>query len=137
MRSFEDTAFSNNYKCRFKYDIYRTCTFFMANSYFRFKQFTINQDRSSFKVGTDGVLLGACADLSAEGRILDVGSGTGLIAIMAAQRTHNEIVALEPDHESFLQAGENIAATAWQDRIMMTDDIKQAIAQTEASASPR
>ena len=89
----------------------------MANTYFRFRQFTIFQDRCSFKVGTDGVLLGACSDLPSEGRILDIGTGTGLIAIMAAQRTSCDIVGIEPDHETFLQASDNVAGTPWSDRI--------------------
>jgi tRNA1Val (adenine37-N6)-methyltransferase len=89
----------------------------MSNSYFKFKQFTIYQDKSAFKVGTDGVLLGACADLSETKRILDVGTGTGLIAIMAAQRTNAEIIAIEPDDESFIQASENIKLCKWSDRI--------------------
>jgi tRNA1Val (adenine37-N6)-methyltransferase len=93
----------------------------MASSYFRFKQFTIYQERSAFKVGTDGVLLGACSDLSTGGSILDIGTGTGLIALMAAQRTSGSIVAIEPDHESFLQAGENIDNTAWKDRIELLE----------------
>jgi tRNA1Val (adenine37-N6)-methyltransferase len=59
----------------------------MPNNYFTFKKFTIVQEKSTFKVGTDGVLLGACADLSGAKRILDVGTGTGLIALMAAQRS--------------------------------------------------
>ena len=70
----------------------------MANNYFRFKQFTIYQERCAFKVGTDGVLLGACSDLKDSGRILDIGTGTGLIAIMSAQRSNAGIVAIEPDY---------------------------------------
>jgi len=93
----------------------------MANNYFRFRQFTIYQDRSVFRVGTDGVLLGACSDLSAGSRILDVGTGSGLIAIMAAQRTSGRIVAIEPDHDAFLQAAENIGNTAWKDRIELLE----------------
>jgi tRNA1Val (adenine37-N6)-methyltransferase len=74
----------------------------MANDYFSFRQFTIKQERSAFKVGTDSVLLGACADLSGTERILDVGTGTGLLAIMAAQRTGAIISAIEPDKDSDL-----------------------------------
>ena len=55
---------------------------------FRFKRFNVAQPRSAMKVGTDGVLLGAWADLGeSQGQILDIGTGTGLVALMAAQRT--------------------------------------------------
>lgn len=89
----------------------------MANNYFSFKQFTINQDRSAFKVGTDGVLLGACADVSGVKNILDIGTGTGLIALMLAQRSEAEIVAIEPHEDSFVQACSNVAASKWNNRI--------------------
>jgi tRNA1Val (adenine37-N6)-methyltransferase len=89
----------------------------MSNNYFRFKQFTINQEKSVFKVGTDGVLLGACADLNNAKRILDVGTGTGLIAIMAAQRSNASIKAIEPELLSFHQASENVMNCKWKNRI--------------------
>jgi len=89
----------------------------MSNSYFSFKKFTIQQDKAAFKVGTDGVLLGAVADIEGAGRILDIGSGTGLIAIMAAQRSNAEIIALEPDYESYMQCQENIRQCPWKERI--------------------
>jgi tRNA1Val (adenine37-N6)-methyltransferase len=89
----------------------------MANDYFVFKQFTIHQDISAFKVGTDGVLLGAAVDISGVARILEIGTGTGLIAIMLAQRSNAEIVAIEPDKDSFNQASENVSLCRWRDRI--------------------
>jgi tRNA1Val (adenine37-N6)-methyltransferase len=89
----------------------------MANSYFSFKQFTINQDKSAFKVGTDGVLLGAYTDLTGVKKILDIGTGTGLIAIMLAQRCDAEIVAIEPDYESCSQACDNARISNWGKRI--------------------
>ncbi|WP_462279690.1 tRNA1(Val) (adenine(37)-N6)-methyltransferase [Salinivirga cyanobacteriivorans] len=90
----------------------------MANQWFRFKQFTINQDRTAMKVGTDGVLVGAWANLSDSSKILDVGTGTGLIAIMAAQRNATaSIDAIEVDNEAFNQAKENVQACAWSERI--------------------
>lgn len=89
----------------------------MTNNYFRFKQFTIRQDKTSFRVGTDGVLLGASASLEGATSILDVGTGTGLIAIMAAQRSEAGITAIEPDSGSFAQAAENVSECPWSSRI--------------------
>jgi tRNA1Val (adenine37-N6)-methyltransferase len=89
----------------------------MSNNYFKFKQFTINQERSVFKVGTDGVLLGACADLTGGKKILDVGTGTGLIALMAAQRSKAAITAIEPEIKSYQEAYENAANSKWSDRV--------------------
>jgi tRNA1Val (adenine37-N6)-methyltransferase len=89
----------------------------MANSYFNFRQFVIYQDRCAFKVGTDGVLLGASADVSSAKMILDVGTGTGILAIMTAQRSSATITAIEPDRESFLQACLNVRKCPWSDRI--------------------
>lgn len=89
----------------------------MANSYFNFRQFTIYQDSCAFKVGTDGVLLGASAEVSSAKKILDIGTGTGLIAIMAAQRSSATIIAIEPDRESFIQACLNVRNSPWSERI--------------------
>lgn len=93
----------------------------MANNYFRFKQFTINQEKSAFKVGTDGVLLGACAEVKGKKKILDIGTGTGLIALMIAQRSDAEIVAIEPDLKSFIEANENVYRSRWSDRIKVVN----------------
>ena len=89
----------------------------MSNNHFIFKQFTINQEKSAFKVGTDGVLLGAVADTDGAGKILDIGSGTGLISIMLAQKCNAEITAIEPDYGSFLQTYENVNRSPWHERI--------------------
>jgi tRNA1Val (adenine37-N6)-methyltransferase len=89
----------------------------MANNYFSFKQFIIYQDKSAFKVGTDGVLLGAVTDIAGVRSILDIGSGTGLISIMLAQRCDAEITAIEPDYESFIQNCENVISCDWHNRI--------------------
>jgi tRNA1Val (adenine37-N6)-methyltransferase len=89
----------------------------MPNNYFRFKRFTINQDKCAFKVGTDGVLLGAYADITGTSSILDIGTGTGLIAMMLAQRCEAVIFAIEPDVDSFLQAVHNIEKCPWKERI--------------------
>ena len=86
---------------------------------FRFKQFTVRQEGAAMKVGTDGVLVGAWASAGAEcRRILDIGTGTGLIALMAAQRFPSaRVVGVEIDAGSAAQARENVAASEWGDRI--------------------
>jgi tRNA1Val (adenine37-N6)-methyltransferase len=89
----------------------------MANQYFQFKQFLINQGKAAFKVGTDGVLLGAWADVDGANQILDIGTGTGLIALMLAQRSKATITAIEPDHDSFEQASGNVEISLWSERI--------------------
>ncbi|MCU0456472.1 MAG: methyltransferase [Bacteroidales bacterium] len=89
----------------------------MTGNSFTFKQFAIYQENCAFKVGTDGVLLGAAADVTDSGSILDIGTGTGLIAIMLAQRTTAEIFAIEPDPSSYSQACSNAAMSPWADRI--------------------
>lgn len=89
----------------------------MPNPYFQFKQFTIRQDKCAMKVGTDGVLLGAWTKAAHSKRILDVGTGTGLIAIMLAQRSNAFIDAVEIDELAYQQAVENGKACPWSDRI--------------------
>ena len=90
----------------------------MPNPYFAFKQFTVRHDRCAMKVGTDGVLLGAWTDLSHSRRILDIGTGTGLIALMLAQRSMDaRITAIDLDSAAVEQAQENIQASPWKDRI--------------------
>jgi tRNA1Val (adenine37-N6)-methyltransferase len=89
----------------------------MPNSYFNFKHFVINQEGSAFKVGTDGVLLGAYAGIDGAQTILDIGSGTGLISLMIAQRSNANITALEPDYDSYLQTCENVSLSPWSNRI--------------------
>ena len=69
------------------------------------------------KVGTDGVLLGAWAKVEECQRILDVGTGTGLIALMAAQRSQAHVTAIDLDEGAVAQAQENVAASPWKQRI--------------------
>ncbi|MCB0519796.1 MAG: tRNA1(Val) (adenine(37)-N6)-methyltransferase [Lewinellaceae bacterium] len=89
-----------------------------ATKPFQFKQFSIEQDRCTMKVGTDGVLLGAWSDVDGASHILDVGTGTGVIAIMLAQRTENATIhAVEIDEEAYTQASQNMQNTAWANRL--------------------
>lgn len=71
------------------------------------------------KVGTDGVLLGAWARVEHSRRILDMGTGTGLVALMAAQRSQADIVAIDLDADAVAQAAENVAASPWESRIQV------------------
>lgn len=86
---------------------------------FKFKQFTIHQDNCAMKIGTDGVLLGAWASLKNNpNSILDIGSGTGIIALQLAQRSDAEIIdALEIDDNAYEQAVENFENSDWGDRL--------------------
>lgn len=86
---------------------------------FQFKQFSVEQDRCAMKVGTDGVLLGAWSPIPENiFSVLDIGAGTGIIALMIAQRSFAEqIDALEIDEEAYEQAVENFENSPWSDRL--------------------
>jgi len=88
-------------------------------SKFHFKQFSIEQDRCAMKIGTDGVLLGAWTPIENNPfSILDIGAGTGVIALMLAQRSHAEqIDALEIDEEAYEQSVDNFENSPWSDRL--------------------
>lgn len=102
----------------------------MANDYFKFQQFTIRQGRCAMKVGTDGTLLGAWASVppgdagkvSAGLRVLDIGTGTGLIALMMAQRyPEANVTGIEIDHKAVVQARENVADSPFAERIEIVE----------------
>ena len=112
-------------------------------SSFQFRHFLIHQDRCAMKVGTDGVLLGAWASIPAhldstfKTTLLDIGTGTGIIALILAQRTAQppfsrpfDITALEIDPTAAQQAQENVAASPWHDRITVHPLSLQAFAET-------
>lgn len=86
---------------------------------FQFKQFTVAQDRCAMKVGTDGVLLGAWVSLDSDPvTVLDIGAGTGLIALMLAQRsTAESIEAIEIDDAAYQQCVDNFEDSPWADRL--------------------
>lgn len=92
-------------------------------STFRFKRFSVINEKSSMKVNTDGVLLGACASLPIDCRsVLDIGTGTGTIALMLAQRLSEEkqdfsVKGIEIDLPSFVEASANFEASPWKNNL--------------------
>ena len=84
---------------------------------FRFKQFSIDQESCNMKVGTDGVLLGAWADISSIESVLDIGTGSGLIALMMAQRSSAKLHAVEIEELAWKQAAKNFSNSPWKDRM--------------------
>lgn len=85
---------------------------------FKFKQFTIHQDKCPMKVGTDGVLLGAWAAVEKDKRVLDIGTGSGVVAIMLGQRNEQAIIhGVEVDADAYEQARQNMEKAPWSDRL--------------------
>lgn len=91
----------------------------MSNDYFQFRQFVVHQQRCAMKVGTDGTLLGAWAAApSGQCRILDIGTGTGLIALMMAQRyPEAEVTGIDIDEDAVAQADENVRLSPFSERV--------------------
>ena len=93
----------------------------MSNSWFAFRQFTVHQDRCAMKVSTDACIQGALTPLpDGPVRVLDVGTGTGLLSLMIAQRNKNAVIdAIEIDPAAAAQASDNVAASPFADRIIV------------------
>ena len=84
---------------------------------FQFKQFKIEDDQSAMKVGTDAVLLGAWVSVQNATQILDIGTGSGLIALMLAQKSKAKIDAIEIDQASAEQAKQNFEESDWSEQL--------------------
>lgn len=90
----------------------------MANNYFQFKQFLIEQDNCAMKVGTDSVLLAALTKVNNIKYALDIGTGTGILALMLAQKNPTlEFDAIEIDELAFLQASNNFSKSKFNAQI--------------------
>lgn len=89
----------------------------MRNTHFQFKQFALLQDKAAMKLGTDSVLLGCFTKIDRAKCIVDIGTGTGILALMMAQKSNALIDAVEIDEEAFKQAEQNAIESPWHDRI--------------------
>ncbi len=108
--------------------------FTMANDWFRFKKFMVKQDKTAMKVGTDGVLLGAWAASESPEKILDIGTGTGLIALMMAQKYQFAIIdAVEIDPDAAAQARENFTGSPWGSRLFIHSVSLQEFAKSKGN----
>lgn len=106
----------------------------MANTYFQFKEFRITQANAAMKVGTDGVLLGAWANYTKPNSILDIGTGTGLIALMLAQRTSAKIIGIDIDENAMLDANENINNSPWVNKVSLIASSLQEFSESHNQA---
>ncbi len=88
---------------------------------FQFKQFAITQNNAAMKVGTDSVLLGAWAIINQNERVLDIGTGTGLLSLMLAQKVDGNCIidAVEMDEEAILDAEANFENCKWKESITL------------------
>jgi len=91
------------------------------NNYFQFKQFIIHQGNTAMKVGTDGVILGAWVTLEGVKTVLDAGTGTGLIALMVAQRCDAFITAIDIEVSACQEARKNVNLSPWKERIEISE----------------
>ena len=102
----------------------------MSNDTFEFKKFKIKQDKCAMRVSTDAVLLGAWVVPNGSLRILDIGTGTGVIALMLAQKSNANIVAIDIDKESTEQAKLNVAESIYNAKVQVLHQSFQELVKT-------
>ncbi|HNQ12322.1 MAG TPA: methyltransferase [Bacteroidia bacterium] len=102
----------------------------MSETIFNFKHFSVRQNLCAMKVGTDGVLLGSWIRCDDAKRVLDIGSGTGLIALMIAQRSKATVDAIDIDKSAFIQSSENFRSSKWHHRLNAFHESIQAYSQS-------
>jgi tRNA1Val (adenine37-N6)-methyltransferase len=102
----------------------------MSQQTFAFKKFSIHQQKCAHKVGTDAVLIGSWAEVSEANSILDIGTGTGIIALMMAQKSNAQIDAIDIEQGSYEQAIENAQNSEWGARMEVYHTSLQAMAKT-------
>jgi len=111
--------------------------------HFNFKKFTVRQEISAMKVNTDAVLLGSWAGVTKEKRsvrLLDVGTGTGVIALMMAQRLHDagvefDITGIDPDQASYHEAAFNFSNSPWREHLHTNEITLQKLVTQESKES--
>lgn len=101
----------------------------MPEPFFQFKQFRVYQSAPGFKVGTDGVLLGAWAEIRKDESVLDIGTGTGLIALMIAQKGAGKVDAVEINPLSAKQAKKNFAHSSFTNLSLFNESVSQFVSR--------
>ena len=92
---------------------------------FRFRQFTLEDRQSTMRIGTDAMLLGSWANPGVAKKILDIGTGSGVLSLMMAQKSEAMIEAIDIDHSSVLQARNNFLHSPWHSRLTAIHDSLQ------------
>ena len=103
----------------------------MSANKFEFKQFAVSQSKCAMKVGTDAVLLGAWVEINEAQNILDIGTGTGVIALMLAQKSNASIIALDIDAMACEQSRENIMNSPWPNSVSVLNESLQQFAAAQ------
>jgi tRNA1Val (adenine37-N6)-methyltransferase len=113
------STFKIDYQFNNSFTLKSVCSAKMPNTHFAFKQFSIHQDQTAMKVTTDACILGAYTDVEGAKRILDIGTGTGLLSLMLVQRSNANIDGIEIDKNAYNQAVTNINKSVFKNKIII------------------